>query len=144
MLLLLGLFACQKAPVATEVDNAPRAPHTHPTKAGAPVVLDATVQSGEAVVTAQFSGAGANVRVLVWGASGLSVPGEPERWSGTVRSGETVTVRVPYDASTGGDLAVRVAGAFGSETLDEVRSFTVGARVPTPVPQHVCAPRLNS
>ncbi len=134
MVLLLSvlLVACQKSPPVSEVDKPATEAHEPTPKAGAPVELSADVQPEEAVVTAVFSGEGVDVQLTAWGATGLSVDGEQLRWSGDVRDGQEVTVPVPYEGT--GDLAVRVTGTFGGESIDEVRSFTVGERSPTPVP----------
>jgi hypothetical protein len=131
MVLLLSvlLVACQKAPPAQS-----ESPHVHePTsKAGAPVVLSADIGPDEAVITAVFEGPGTGVQLTAWGATGLQLEGERLRWSGSVREGQEVTVTVRHSGA--GDLAVRVDGTFADESIDAVRSFTVGDRALTPVP----------
>lgn len=140
-MLVLSLLACAKqTPVepstpetkaqAREAQDAPERAHAR--KAGAPVELDARLDAERAVITASFTGAGTDVELSAWGASGLTVPGENLRWTGKVDEGETITVELEHEG--GGDLAVRVVGTFAGERMDEVRSWTVGRREKTPVP----------
>lgn len=103
-------------------------------KTGAPVTVDAEVGLDATTVDIRFDRAATEVRIHAWGASGLQVDGERERWSGRVDAGQRVTLDLTHAGA--GDLAVRIDGSFDGETIDEVRSWTVGRRAPTAVPRN--------
>ncbi|MCA9571301.1 MAG: hypothetical protein KC656_25855, partial [Myxococcales bacterium] len=101
-------------------------------KSGAPATVLGVPGPGSTSLDVRFDGAGEDVEVRVWCASGLETPG----WTGrlpAVYAGVAITLDVPHTGS--GDLAVSVRGTFGGETVDVVQSVTVGHRPLTPVPR---------
>lgn len=132
-MLVLSLLACAKqAPAEPSKAPEPTQERAHERKAGAPVELVASIASQGSSITATFTGEGTAVEVQAWGARGLEVAGDKVRWSGDVTAGQQVTIQL--DHSSDGALAVRVAGTFAGEHVDEVRSWTIGSPEKTPVP----------
>lgn len=105
-------------PVQTEKATVPMQIERHDSADGSRLVLT-------------FPTGGKEVRVRTWGASGLEAPSTERDWA-VIEPGQQVVVESPHAGD--GDLAVSVAGRWNGVPGEDVRSFTIGERAPTPVP----------
>lgn len=91
-------------------------------KPGAPVGINAVLDSGIAHVVVMFSHAVEAARIEVDGTDGLTVSGGAGP-SGQFASGVVVRFDVRYSSPPGGYLVVTVDGTYGGQRATEVRSF---------------------
>lgn len=98
-------------------------------KPSAPVELTAAVTASTAKLTLRFGAPATDVSVRVWGVDGLKLTSAERPVSAsTVSAGQMLTLDVAFEAPAGqSNLAVQVAGRFGSQVSSKTVSFTVAA-----------------
>lgn len=134
--LLLLLTACNKAtPTPSTAAVAPD-PSDRVKTSAVPATVTLSPAGDRSALIVVFHGSAPDASIQVWGTQGLVLP-KTEVWRGAPVNGVTRTAILEHTGA--GDLAVQIEGSFEGERASMVRSFTVGTRASTPVPERTVA-----